>query len=608
MIAPPALSGIQASAVPAPRARGPSVRAGASTGARPGVSPPGYPSAAAAPTWPAEHFADPTTRRAGADGGALIAGYRGWFGADRAAEEEEWVPPARIRGALPPDLAGSYFKLCIGVLSRAGERLENVYDGDGLVARVSFPGDGTAHFLSRIVRTPEFEEEEAQGRWLFPSVFSKRSPSGARFNNPLRIANKNPANVQFVRLAGGLFTCGDGGLPCKLDPATLDTVASRCTTFGPGDPRRPDIGYPYQGSHSRVAPGPGGAGPERLCSLCRDRAGRDARSGRSGVPLRLTEWAMDGRVAGTTDYLMEGETVGLLHDWVVTENFYVVPQNPLRLNLGALLTGYALGRRSLVSCFDFDGEGDVRLHVIPRPGGKFDGEPARVVPMGPGFVFHLVNGYETDGGRGLVVDCVPKRAVDFASYSIGSTDAITEEAYSAAGRPNFNYLERWGVDLEAGAGVRSRVMDAACEFPRVRDTGGGVEGRPSRHAYVCSSRVVGEDGASGPFQAVSKVTVGVGAGARGPLSAADVAVASWDAGHRRLVMEPLFVPRAGSSEEDDGYVLVHAYDWERRESALAVLDARDLPAGPVAEVVLPSVLPNGLHGIWSPEYYGPGEA
>jgi all-trans-8'-apo-beta-carotenal 15,15'-oxygenase len=56
-------------------------------------------------------------------------------------------------------------------------------------------------------------------------------------------------------------------------------------------------------------------------------------------------------------------------------------------------------------------------------------------------------------------------------------------------------------------------------------------------------------------------------------------------------------------------VLVAVHDASMGKGDLAILDAKDLSAGPVATIHLPHLLPAGLHGSFSPEVYhegGPG--
>jgi all-trans-8'-apo-beta-carotenal 15,15'-oxygenase len=68
----------------------------------------------------------------------------------------------------------------------------------------------------------------------------------------------------------------------------------------------------------------------------------------------------------------------------------------------------------------------------------------------------------------------------------------------------------------------------------------------------------------------------------------------WSAAPRGFVSEPLMVPRPGSSQEDDGWVLTVVWNGGRDASDLVILDAASMAE--VAVLPLPLALPHGLHG------------
>ncbi len=63
--------------------------------------------------------------------------------------------------------------------------------------------------------------------------------------------------------------------------------------------------------------------------------------------------------------------------------------------------------------------------------------------------------------------------------------------------------------------------------------------------------------------------------------------------------EAVFVPRAGTGE-NAGYLMTFAHDRGTGTSYLAILDATDLAAPPLAEVHVPVRIPAGFHGNWLP--------
>ena len=80
----------------------------------------------------------------------------------------------------------------------------------------------------------------------------------------------------------------------------------------------------------------------------------------------------------------------------------------------------------------------------------------------------------------------------------------------------------------------------------------------------------------------------------------------WNMGPRVFAGEPEFVPRPGSTEEDDGWLVGLVYDAAIDRSKFVVLDARDVTAGPLCTLSLRHHLPYGLHGNFvSAEYFGP---
>ena len=70
-----------------------------------------------------------------------------------------------------------------------------------------------------------------------------------------------------------------------------------------------------------------------------------------------------------------------------------------------------------------------------------------------------------------------------------------------------------------------------------------------------------------------------------------------DVGIGRLPGETVFVPRADSAAEDDGYLMTYVYDAASNESDFVIFDAASMSAEPIATVHLPRV-PFGFHGNW----------
>jgi carotenoid cleavage dioxygenase len=72
----------------------------------------------------------------------------------------------------------------------------------------------------------------------------------------------------------------------------------------------------------------------------------------------------------------------------------------------------------------------------------------------------------------------------------------------------------------------------------------------------------------------------------------------WDPGEQFSAGEWLFVPTGDA--EAEGVLMSYVYDHAEQRSALVLLDARDVGAGPVARIPLPVRVPYGFHATWVP--------
>lgn len=143
-------------------------------------------------------------------------------------------------------------------------------------------------------------------------------------------------------------------------------------------------------------------------------------------------------------------------------------------------------------------------------------------------------------------------------------------------------LQRWTVDPASQSTSVDDVDGRFHEFPR-HDPRVGTE--KHRYAYTAGVSVKGSD----RHGATHKVDYDTG----------EVVERSHGAGRRGG--EPIFVPRQGSTAEDDGWLLVMVHDATTDTSDLVVLDAGDFAGDDVARVHIPRRVPHGFHGAWVPD-------
>jgi carotenoid cleavage dioxygenase len=258
----------------------------------------------------------------------------------------------------------------------------------------------------------------------------------------------------------------------------------------------------------------------------------------------------DGRVNRTVDVRTPGMT--MMHDMSLTEKYIVIWDQPVTVDLDLAVKGY----------FPFSWNPDYgnRIGLMPREGGNDD---IVWVDVPLGYTFHPLNAYDTPEGR-VVIDHVIY-ATMFDRDANGPFNDGTAR------------LVRWEIDPVARR-VNETVIDSSPnEFPRHR---GSLTGRPYRFGYCASPDV---DSMYWPTIKHDLVT-----GER----------RVFDHGPGRAAGEPVFVGRAGSSVEDDGWLLTFVHDGNDDSTDFVVIDAQDFERGYVARVRLPQRVPFGFHGNW----------
>lgn len=260
----------------------------------------------------------------------------------------------------------------------------------------------------------------------------------------------------------------------------------------------------------------------------------------------------DGKVVRTVDVPVPGQP--MVHDCMVTRNYFIILDLPVILDLDAAVDGAPLPYR-------WTPEYGARVGLLPRNGGA---ENVTWHEVEPCFVFHPMNGFEDEQGR-VILDVV-RHAKMFATDKLGPNEGATT-------------LERWTVDPRRTRVHEQRLDDRSQEFPRIAEQ---LTGKPYRYGY---SVALGDGFKTGGI-------------IKHDLEAGSSEV--YNEGPQRMFLEPVFVPRDGGSAEDDGWLMAYVYDRERDLSDVVILEAANLQGGPVATVHLPVRVPFGFHGNWVP--------
>jgi carotenoid cleavage dioxygenase len=140
---------------------------------------------------------------------------------------------------------------------------------------------------------------------------------------------------------------------------------------------------------------------------------------------------------------------------------------------------------------------------------------------------------------------------------------------------------RWTLDRARGRLTEHVLDDHGVEFPRFDDRLGG-----QNYRYAYTAHWWGDKVSSGPAY-------------KHDVRSGRTEVHDFGPGHASL--EPVFVPRSGATDENDGYVMAYVFNAERNASDVVILSAQDFAGPPLAVVELPVRVPFGFHGGWVPD-------
>jgi all-trans-8'-apo-beta-carotenal 15,15'-oxygenase len=464
----------------------------------------------------------------------------------QAAGQQDWH---RIFDTLPDEhdylvdeLEGSLPEGLAGTLYRNGPAKNEVggtpyaHLFDGDAMLSQFTIDGgRVRYRNKYVRTTHYLKERAADKPLMRGYGQQRP--GGPFTNAFRTP-ANVANISVTYHAGHLLALWEGGRPWQLDPDTLDTIGEY--DFD-GELK---ASYAYS-AHPTWDPATGDLFNFGI---------------QFGPRTRLRTYRVDrqGKLHHLQAVTLPFPTLN--HDCTLTRRYMVFVIDPLVLNLPRFL----LGIQSLDRAVRFDRKRPTQVILVPRDGGK-----PRIAECEPFFHYHFNNAYED--GDDVVLDLVRYPDYDNVHRSLRT---FRESAFDGI-ETRFSRLRVSPSDEV----TFEDIYEGACEFPQHdwrRTTSA------HRFAYMA-----GNSSEGAPFTEIVKVDHATGA------------TTSHEFGEGNVSGEPIFVPRSADAGEDDGWLLSVVYSAGEHRSRLAVLDARDLEADPVAVAHLRHHVPLGFHGTFT---------
>jgi carotenoid cleavage dioxygenase len=452
------------------------------------------------------------------------------------------IKDCEVVGQIPNDLQGTFYRLGGDWAYPPKFPYDVPFSADGYISCFRFK-NGRVDYKGRFVHTPRYLANLAAGRQLFGIYRNRGADEPSVKGLSSTVSNTTP-----VFHAGKLFATKEDARPIELDPHTLETRGEY--TYGG------KLNSLTLSAHPKIDPLTG-----EMITYGYEATGE--------ASLDLFVYTIDKTGQVIKEVRLQCPYVSEMHDMALSRTHIVIPCFPLTT------TKEWLASSPGALHWYWDERLPGYLLVLPRDG---DAKDARWIKGSPHAMGHTLNAL-TEGNK-LTVDGTVSDANPYPFFPNRDGSPWTPMTGGAS-------IRRWVVDLNQGEGWEEQPLFPAASggLPRMDDRFCSLSYRWAYLGYFDPTHPCAPSPRDFP---VSNMLGRFDMHTPGKIDVFNLPDGT--------LQEACFAPKAGSTEEGDGYLVAVINSLVEPRSELLVLDAKTMQQ--TARVILPMRISEQVHGTW----------